>query len=367
MKTALATLPLPSFFNPKNAREWSYQPDMANLFTEARAWRKQFGIKPAGGDTTRIELLIIDGQKDFCFPQGSLYVGGRSGMGAMDDNARLAEFMYRNAGRITNTRTTLDTHFLFQIFFSWFWVTAQGEPLQAHTMIRVSDDGKQLLNITPAGDILNEGVLPNKAMANWISNGNYGWLCDYVLHYCQSLQKGGRYMLYLWPPHCLLGSEGHALAGVLYEARMFHGLLRDTQSWSEVKGGNFLTENYSVFKPEVLMTHDDRAIGQRNTRFLKVLIDADVVVIAGQADSHCVKSSIDDLLDEINAQDPTLASKVYILKDCTSAVAVPDGKGGFIADFTPQAEEAHTKFAAAGMHLVNSTEPIESWPGIKLG
>ena len=64
------------------------------------------------------------------------------------------------------------------------------------------------------------------------------------------------------------------------------------------------------------------------------------MVIAGQAASHCVKSSIDDLLDEIVAQDAALARKVYVLADCMSSVTVPDGKGGFVADFTPQADEA---------------------------
>jgi len=47
-------------------------------------------------------------------------------------------------------------------------------------------------------------------------------------------------------------------------------------------------------------------------------------------------------------------------------VTVPDGKGGFVADFTAQAEAALARFANAGMHLVRSTDPIASWPGIKL-
>jgi nicotinamidase-related amidase len=77
-----------------------------------------------------------------------------------------------------------------------------------------------------------------------------------------------------------------------------------------------------------------------------------------------VKSTIDDLLGEIAAQDPALAKKVYLVTDCMSAVTVPDGKGGFAADFTPQAEAALQKFADAGMHLVKSTDPITSWEGI---
>jgi hypothetical protein len=49
-----------------------------------------------------------------------------------------------------------------------------------------------------------------------------------------------------------------------------------------------------------------------------------------------------------------------------SSVAVPDGKGGFIFDFTPQAEAALKTFEAAGMHVVDSTTPIEDWEGVIL-
>jgi nicotinamidase-related amidase len=90
------------------------------------------------------------------------------------------------------------------------------------------------------------------------------------------------------------------------------------------------------------------------------------VVVAGQASSHCVKSSIEDLLTEIQAQDEALARKVYVMKDCMSAVAVPDGQGSFLFDFTPQAEDALRRFETAGMHVVESTTPVASWPGIRL-
>ena len=87
-------------------------------------------------------------------------------------------------------------------------------------------------------------------------------------------------------------------------------------------------------------------------------------MIAGQAASHCVKSTIDDLLDEIAAKDITLAKKVYLVTDCMSAVTVPDGKGGLAVDFTAAAEAALARFADAGMRLVRSTDPIASWPGL---
>lgn len=348
--TAIRQLPLPTFFKAKNADDWAYEPNHADLFGQAESWIKKHDIKPSGHDGKKIELLLIDVQKDFCFPTGSLYVGGRSGKGAMEDNRKMAEFIYRNLGRISDIACTMDTHFPFQIFFPSFWEDKDGKPLGAHTVIK--------------SEMIKSGeVRPTAAAAQIACDGNYPWLLNQVKFYCEQLEKGGKYSLYLWPYHCLIGSSGHVLSGVIEEARIFHAFTRKSVNAVEVKGGNLLTENYSVLSPEVLTRHDGKPLAQRNTAFIKKLLESDAVVIAGQASSHCVSSSIKDLLDTINNQDAKLVKKVYILKDCMSAVAVPDGKGGFLADFTPQAEKALKLFDDAGMHVVESTTPMEDWEG----
>jgi nicotinamidase-related amidase len=353
MARSLAPLPLPASYDARRAADYAYRPDPAKLATEATAWRAQHAIKPAAADETRVHLLLIDVQKDFCFPEGSLYVAGRSGTGAIDDSRRIAELVYQNLGVLTDITTTMDTHLAYQIFFPSFWLDRDDAPLTAHRVV-TSDQ-------IAAGD-----VRPNPAIAKWLCGGNYTWLCKQVLHYTKELERAGKYQLYLWPPHCLLGSDGHALAGVVHEARLFHAFARTAQSNVEVKGGNPLTENYSVLRPEVLSRFDGAALAQRNTQFVQTLLAADAVVIAGQAASHCVKSTIDDLLGEIAAHDASLAKKVYLVTDCMSAVTVPDGKGGLAVDFTAEAEKSLQKFADAGMHLVRSTDPITSWPGIRL-
>lgn len=347
------TLNLPPFFDAKNAERWAYAPDQLRLFETAAAWRREHGIAPAGQDRFNLHLLLVDVQKDFCFAEGALYVAGRSGRGAIDDSRRLAEFIYRNLSRITNITATLDTHHAFQIFFPSFWVDREGGPISAHREITTEEIG--------AGR-----VRPNPAIASWLSGGDYGWLEKQVRHYCEQLERSGKYKLYLWPPHCILGSDGHALVGLIHEARMFHAFARGAQSWTEIKGGNPLTENYSVLRPEVLTRHDQKPLAEKSGALIQKLLGADALVIAGEASSHCVKSTIEDLLDELTAVDPRLAGKVYILTDCMSAVTVPDGKGGLAADFTPQAEQALARFAAAGMHLVKSTDSLEAWPGLRL-
>ncbi len=340
-----APLPLPPSFAAADAGNYHYQANATALAATAQDWRKQHNITASAADEHKVHLLLIDVQKDFCFPEGSLYVGGRSGTGAVDDSRRIAEFIYRNLGTLTDITATMDTHLAFQIFFPQFWQDRAGAPLTAHTVIA-------------ADQIASGEVKPNPAMAKWLCNGNYTWLCKQVEYYCRELEKAGKYQLYLWPPHCLLGTDGHALAGVVQAARLFHAYARTAQSTVEVKGGNPLTENYSVLRPEVLTRFDGGALAQRNTQFLSTLLSSDAVIIAGQAASHCVKSTIDDLLSEIVSVDKALAKKIYLLTDCMSAVAVPDGKGGFVADFTDQATAALQRFADAGMNLIKSTDAL---------
>jgi nicotinamidase-related amidase len=346
--------PLPSFYSPRNAALWDYDARPAEIAACAAEHRKRFSVPSAGRDRYKVHLLLIDLQKDFCFANGSLYVGGRSGNGAVDDNVRISEFIYRNLDRITDITCTMDTHFPFQIFFSSFWLDANDRSPEPHTTIST--------------DQIRRGEYrPNPAIVWWLANSNYGWLLQQVEHYCNSLEQAGKYTLYLWPPHCLLGSAGHALSGVIQEARLFHSHVRGSRGAIEVKGGNALTENYSVLAPEVLKRHDGLPLAQRNTGFIKTLLDSDAVLIAGQAASHCVKSTIDDLLGEIQARDSSLARKVYILRDCMSAVSVPDSArpGRFLVDFTDEAAAALKRFEDAGMHVVNSTDPIQSWAGFQ--
>ena len=138
-------------------------------------------------------------------------------------------------------------------------------------------------------------------------------------------------------------------------------IARFSQPDFQIKGKNPLTENYSVLRPEVLTDKYGNDIGQTNKVFLNKLLEFDAIIIAGQAKSHCVAWTVADLLDEIQATDPKLASKIWLLEDCMSPVVIPGG-----VDYTEQADAAFEKFADAGMNIVKSIEPINDWPGIKI-
>jgi nicotinamidase-related amidase len=340
-------LPIPKHFNPKRVGEvWRvpYQQRAA----EAAAWAARHGLTAAATDSVRICLMPIDCQNTFCLPDFELFVGGASGQGAVDDNRRLCEFIYRNLGVLTAIAPTLDMHTAMQIFHSVFLVNDRGEYPAPMTPIALEDVEQGRWKVNPA-------------VAHAVARGNYLALQKHLLHYCRKLSDGGKYQLMIWPYHAMLGGIGHALVAAVEEACFFHSLARKSQTGFEIKGGNPLVENYSVLKPEVLEGADGRPVAQKNSRFITKLLEFDVVIIAGQAKSHCVAWTIDDLLTEILAQDPDLVHKVYLLEDCTSPVVVPG-----VVDFTNQADAAFARFAKAGMHVVRSTEPIQQWPGIPL-
>jgi len=357
MKTNIAQLPIPPHFNSKTVGT-VHRVDYAALEPAALAWRRQHNLSLASQDEKTVSLLIVDAQNTFCIPDYELYVGGQSGTGAVDDNRRLAEFIYRNLGLITTIAPTMDTHTAMQIFHQCFFVNVKGEhPVPVITPINAANirSGEWQVNPEIAWSLSEDKS--HVAVAR-----QYNALKQFVLHYCDKLEKDGKFGLTIWPYHAMLGGVGHALVATIEEACFFHNRARASQTRFEIKGGNPLTENYSILRPEVLADGRGNPIAQKNARFIRTLLKSDRVIIAGQAKSHCVAWTIQDLLNEIKLLDPELAKKVYLLEDCTSAVAVPNPAGGFYADFTADADKAFVRFAQEGMHLVKSTDPVDAWP-----
>ena len=95
-----ANLPVPPHYNPDKVGEVWRVPYQQRA-EEARHWAARNKIQPASQDQFRIYLMLVDVQNTFCIPGFELFVGGRSGTGAVDDNKRLCDFIYRNLDVIT--------------------------------------------------------------------------------------------------------------------------------------------------------------------------------------------------------------------------------------------------------------------------
>jgi nicotinamidase-related amidase len=287
----------------------------------------------------------VDVQNTFCIPAFELFVGGRSGTGAVDDNRRLCEFIYRNLDAITKVVPTLDTHQAMQVFHAIWLVDPEGRHPEPYTLISADD-------VESGHWRVDEVVARSLGL-------DRGYAQRHLLHYTRELEASGKYKLTIWPYHAMLGGIGHALVPAVEEAIFFHSVARRSQPDFQQKGHSPLTEHYSVFGPEVTRGPDDELLGKLNTPLLEELLSFDAVVIAGQAKSHCVAWTIADLLSSYLRDERRLAEKVYLLEDCTSPVVVPGA-----VDYTEEADAAFERFAAAGMHVVRSSDPIEDWPGL---
>ena len=306
----------------------------ARVADEAAAARTAYRIPDAREDRDRIAAFGIDGQVAFCTPGASLFVPG-----AVEDTVRAIEWLYRNLARVTTLVLSMDTHSVHQIFHPAAWVDAEGRPPAPFTVISTDDvrSGRWIPALRP------EGVADVRA------------LC---LEYCEQLERSGRYVLTIWPYHALLGGASHALVPALMEAALFHAVARRTETVFEMKGRSAVTENYSVLSPEVRQL-GGRAVGQFNTGLFELLLGHDRVYVFGQAKSHCVRSTLLDVMEECRRRDPRLLRRVHILEDAMSPVPPPplDPLPPAL-DFPRVAEEALRTFASAGMRIVRTTDPL---------
>jgi len=337
------SLPPPPFVGPL-AAERVYRVPYQQRAQEARAWAEAHRLRPAVADERRTALLLVDVQNTFCLPEFELFVAGRSGRGATEDCARIAEFVYRHLDRISQVIVTLDTHTAAQIFHPVFWLDAAGAHPAPHTVITRADVESGRWRVNPS---LAAAVSPHARFD----------LAGWALSYVRRLEAGGKYPLVVWPYHSLVGGIGHALVSAVEEAVFFHAIARQAPTRVEIKGRNPLTESYSVLRAEIAEGEDGSTIEAPNAALLEHLFSFDDVIVAGEAKSHCVAWTVEDLLAEAAARDPGLARKLVLLDDCGSPVVVPG-----VVDFSDQAEAAFARFAGRGARRAKSTDFFDASP-----
>jgi nicotinamidase-related amidase len=306
----------------------------ARVADEATAFRAAHALADASEDRERIAAFGIDCQVAFCLPGASLFVPG-----AVEDTVRTVEWLYRHLARITTLVLSLDTHGVHQIFHPAAWVDDQGAHPPPFTVITTDDvrRGRWRPVLRPPG-------FPDFAAA--------------CLEYCAQLEKSGRYVLTIWPYHALLGGASHALVPALMEASLFHSVARRTETVFEIKGRSAVTENYSVLAPEVRRL-GGCAVGEFNTPLFDLLMGHDRLYVFGQAKSHCVRATLLDLAEECRRRDPALLGRIHVLEDAMSPVPPPPLRPLPPAlDFPRVAEEALRQFAAAGMRIARTTDPL---------
>ncbi|MCX7747918.1 MAG: hypothetical protein N2645_13675 [Clostridia bacterium] len=273
-----------------------------------KAWMEN--LKPAHEDTRRVLALLIDPQLDF-MENGALGVAG-----SIKDTENTARFIYNNMDQITKITVSIDTHNPFQIFHPCWWVDQDGKNPPPFTAITLDD--------------LDQG--------KWIPVLHAKKSREYVLN----LEKNAKKTLVIWPYHCLQGTVGNAVENQLANLIYFHSVARKTVLQKVVKGTDPLSEMYGIIKPE----YDTK--NYINIDLLNEIEKYEMIVVAGQAKSHCVLESVKQILEHYSSR-PEVTSKLYILEDCMSSI------GGFEA----ATEAAFNQFKLQyKINLVKSTDLV---------
>lgn len=174
----------------------------------------------------KMSMLIIDPQVDF-HPNGSLAIST-----ANEDAERIANYIENHIDDISQINITLDSHQRYHIAHSIFWTNSDGESPNPFTLISEQD------------------------IKNGLWKPRDSSLQEFVLHYTNTLEASGRFVLCIWPDHCIMGTPGHAIVPRINEA---------IQKWIKVhrkavnyvfKGTNCFTEHYSALQADVEIPDD---------------------------------------------------------------------------------------------------------------
>lgn len=247
-----------------------------------------------------IQLLIIDPQNDFCDPNGSLFVNG-----ANEDMKRLARMVERLSPKLGDIHVTLDSHRILDISHPTWWKDSSGSAPAPFTVITAAD--------------LRAGKWTTAIPGAFTRS----------LEYLDELEKRARYPHVIWPEHCLIGDGGHdvfpELSGAVHEWER----TRKMMTGFVTKGSNPWTEHFSAVQAEVPDPEDPST--QLNGELIATLKDADVILLAGEARSHCLANTVRDIVAAFN--DPELVRKLVLLTDASSDVTGFENLGdAFLAD-----------------------------------
>lgn len=277
----------------------------------------------------QIQLLIIDPQNDFCdLPESwqpanplteQRIASALPVAGAHADMQRLAGLIRAGKNGISDIIVTLDSHHRVDVAHPPFWVQADGSAVSPFTVISAQQVRAGLYR-------------PRKADA-----------LPRVLAYLDELEAQARYSLMIWPVHCEIGTWGHNVHTDVQAACNAWEESRLSTVKQVYKGANPWTEHYSAMQAEV--PDDEDPDTQLNQCLIAQLDQADVLLIAGEASSHCVKATTEHIVDNLPSKQ---LSKIILLTDCMSPV------GGF----EQQAESFLAAMRGRGVQLATSQDVL---------
>ena len=331
--------------------------------------------QPAGKNI----LLIIDPQIDFC-EGGSLAVPG-----ATKDLTLLANFLTTNPSFFQEIHVSLDSHTETHIGHKGFWRTVDGNLL---------DETFHYGTVTVKGENIDIVKLSGETVQVQPSDKKY---TTFAKKYIEMMHALGatKPKPCIWPSHCIKENN----AGWNVYPALATALVGKEVTYHE-KGGNDLVEMYSIFSAEVpaeTVTNDlEKSANQdiiaeviaqeaKNYSPQKKVLTMDMdntnyktsfntelfntlfgknnqVYICGEAKTHCVKTSIEDLFNHITKQESdkvtTSYDQMYVIDNITSSIPSQTN----LTEFSEPMQKSFLAMKGSGVKFVklnNDSEFVE--------
>lgn len=259
----------------------------------------------------KIDLVVIDPQNSFCkvvpvAEQQVQHDGELCVTGAWEDMQRVSNLVDRLRNKLNDIHVTLDSHHPLHISHPIWYKDSNGNHPLPFTIMREE----------------NGNIVGSRFDANGQQSDVGEFTCfrpsvhKRTLEYLRTLSANNRYPHCIWPQHCLIGTPGHNVVPHLYAALIEW----EKENYAAVdfvtKGSNHFVEHFSAVKAEVIDPDDPST--QLNVDFINTLMDADEVLFAGEAGSHCLANTVRDIADSF--KDDSFIKKCVLLTDGTSPV-----------------------------------------------
>ena len=261
--------------------------------------------------TGKVQLLLIDPQNSFCKQvdprqQQLLHDGELCIPGAWEDMQRVAGLIGRLGGRIDAIDVTMDSHHLLHVAHPIWFRDPTGRHPEPFTIMR-AEEGVILGSRTDTqGRSHDVGEFTTTR----------GECHGRTVCYLEQLAAAGRYPHCIWPPHCLIGTPGHNLVAPLMETLLAWCAEGPSSINLVLKGSNVFVEHFSAVRAEVPDPDDPQT--QLNKALIDRWMEADEILLAGEAGSHCLANTVCDVADELPRG--AFLRKCVLLLDATSPV-----------------------------------------------
>lgn len=247
-------------------------------------------------------LLLVDPQNSFCeivptdqqqiVHNGELFVAG-----ADSDMVRLRKFMDSFKESFHRIIVTVDTHQNWHIGHPIWWIDKDGKHPEPFEKIILKNNFAETDDYRFVGK--REYTTSQRLKIQWATF----YLSKVKTHI-------------VWPPHCLFGTPGNNINA---------GVLDFILNWelTHKKGADYLLkgidediEQYSAFDRVDLRSAMCGIHTPPHTHVNNIFTCLKRIFIAGEALSHCVLATINDIVK----QNPALLSKMVLLSDATSII-----------------------------------------------